>query len=83
MGVAKIVRRGLISPGLMRGTRFNVNRLFGNGVDDDINGVVDDVGRSVEPKRLTPRATENPDNPGGYELKFDHDGNGTSGQPRR
>ena len=48
----KIVRRGLIGPGLLRGTRMNVNRLFGNGVDDiqdrDGDGDPDDDGDGVD-----------------------------------
>ena len=38
---------------LARGARFNVNRLFGNGVDDNGNGVVDDPAEAVSGETIT------------------------------
>ena len=65
-----------LGPGLTRGTRFNVNRLFGNGVDDDKDDpdapgydVVDDVGEV---------GTETITAPGYDGIKFDHDGDGSA-----
>lgn len=57
---------------LARGTRFNVNRLFGNGIDDDGNGVVDDPAEAVSGETITA--------PHYNGIAFDHNGDGTPGQ---
>jgi hypothetical protein len=38
-----LVTKGVIAPELLAGQRFNVNRPFGNGRDDDNDGIVDEA----------------------------------------
>ena len=64
--------QGGFGPGLTRGTRFNVNRLFGNGQDDNGNDVVDEVSEV---------GTETITAPGYSGITFNHDGSGAAGEP--
>ncbi len=64
--------QGGFGPGLTRGTRFNVNRLFGNGQDDNENNVVDDVGEVGTETITAPSYSGN---------TFNHDGSGAAGEP--
>ena len=79
----KVVRRGLIDRGLMRGTRMNINRLFGDGVDSNYidtdsdqvpdsgqNAVIDEPGEVAGDKVFAENNTDIP---------FDHDGDGNPG----
>ena len=51
--------REYLSPEILSGLKMNVNRVFGNGVDDDGNGVVDDpVSRDVNGKILSGEADQ-------------------------
>lgn len=69
-----------ISPEMLRGLKFNVNRLFGNGQDDDGDGVVDNPGEAVSEEAYgasvrssLPAAVQ-----GQFtDVDFDHNGDGT------
>ncbi|MEO1999069.1 MAG: hypothetical protein ABGZ17_27800, partial [Planctomycetaceae bacterium] len=46
--VDQLIGQGLIDREMLAGLKFNVNRLFGNGQDDNNNDVVDEPGESGE-----------------------------------
>ena len=58
----------LLPPEVFRGLPMNVNREFGDGVDNNENGVIDEVGE-----------TDFVRHPSGDQLEFDHDNDGQVG----
>lgn len=46
-GQVRVVMRRILAPELADGLRLNVNRSFGNGLDDNNNGVVDEPGETI------------------------------------
>jgi hypothetical protein len=72
-----------ISPEMLRGLKFNVNRLFGNGQDDNNNDVVDEPGETKSDgtgEKAYGGSVSGAPVPGHFsDVDFDHNGNGTSG----
>ncbi|MBT5599322.1 MAG: hypothetical protein HOJ62_11940 [Planctomycetaceae bacterium] len=62
---------GLLAPKIFDGLRMDVNRPFGNGIDDNGDGVVDNRFESDLPERLWPSVFDNAN-----KVWFDHDNDG-------
>jgi hypothetical protein len=71
--LAKTLRRQLLPPELVAGLRFDLNRPFGNGQDDNGNGVVDEPAEAasgVEPAWLAqPNAAQRPTVPAAFQTQ--------------
>jgi hypothetical protein len=72
-GYGDDTRSPLIAINIFDGLKMNVNRPFGNGADDNGDGVVDNFIESASPERLWP-GVFGPANP----VWFDHDNDGIS-----
>ncbi|HMO14516.1 MAG TPA: hypothetical protein PKD64_00660 [Pirellulaceae bacterium] len=77
----------LLSPDLMKGQRFDINRPFGNGIDDRGNGVIDDYyhpGTGIDEANTIEEFNTLLANPAGQPVNsvvaLDLDNNGTPGQ---
>ncbi|MEM9941315.1 MAG: hypothetical protein AAF939_06960, partial [Planctomycetota bacterium] len=60
--VIRMQMRQLLPPEIFRGLPMNVNREFGDGIDNNGNGIIDEVGE-----------TDQLEHPGGETIGFDHD----------
>jgi hypothetical protein len=76
-GYGDDTRSPLIAINIFDGLKMNVNRPFGNGVDDNGDGVVDNFIESASPERLWPKVFDNAyPFPHNAPVWFDHDNNG-------